>query len=274
MTLTFIPPQLPTLMEKPPEGSEWIHEIKYDGYRTQLIIEDGSARIFTRNGHDWTARYPAIEDAAAKLGVQKGILDGEAVILVNGKPDYHALRRAAATKRSNTISLVAFDILHIDGHDLRQMPLEDRRHLLADLVGLEPGTISFSQGVVSSGASFYQAVDKLGLEGMVSKRADSRYVSGRSTSWLKIKCYDEAFLQVMGLVRKPGQATQAILADHEHRYVGKAAVTLNNKMRERLWERVKDHRLGNFKPGRSQPDHGNDGAARQCVCSEELRAYG
>jgi ATP-dependent DNA ligase len=134
---------------------------------------------------------------------------------------------------------VAFDLLHLDGHDIRQMPLEDRRHLLSDLVGLEPGTISFSQGIVSSGADFYRAVDKLGLEGMVSKRADSRYCSGRSTAWLKIKCYEEAMLQVMGVVRKPGQATQAILADHEHRYVGKAAVTLNNQMRERLWERVK-----------------------------------
>jgi len=184
MSLSFIPPQLPTLVETPPEGAEWVHEIKYDGYRTQQIIEDGTVRLLTRNGHEWTARYPAIAAAATRLGVENAMIDGEAVILVDGRPDYHALRRAAATKRSDVMSLVAFDLLHLNGHDLRNMPLEDRRHLLADLVGLDPGAIFFSQGVVSPGADFYQAVEKLELEGMVSKRADSRYLSGAAAAAL------------------------------------------------------------------------------------------
>lgn len=237
--LEFIPPQLPSLVAKPPEGAEWIHEIKYDGYRTQLIVQEGACRAFTRNGHDWSRKYRRICAEALQLGADDAILDGEVIILgETGHPDFKALRHAIVAAQESLV-FVAFDLLHLNGHDLRRMHLEDRRAILADLVP-EAGAIQFSHPYDGDdAAAFFRQVDRAGLEGMVSKRADSQYRSGRSTDWLKIKCYDEADMEVMGLVRRPGQATQAILADAEHRYVGKAAVTLVNAQRERLWERIK-----------------------------------
>lgn len=236
--LEFIPPQLPSLVAKPPEGADWIHEIKYDGYRTQLIVQNGTCRAYTRNGHDWSAKYKRICSAALDLGASTAILDGETIILgETGHPDFKALRHAIVAHQERLV-FVAFDLLYLNGHDLRRMHLIERRELLEDLVSDE-GAIQFSHSHEGNAAAFFAQVDRMGLEGMVSKRAASTYVSGRSTAWLKAKCFDEAELEVMGVVRRPGQATQAILADREHRYVGKAAVTLVNAQRERLWQRIK-----------------------------------
>ncbi|MBP0439123.1 RNA ligase family protein [Tianweitania sediminis] len=237
--LEFIPPMLPTLAARPPEGGEWIHEIKYDGYRTQIAIGNGECHAFTRNGYDWSLKYRNICARALELGVQSAILDGEVIILgTEGHPDFKALRSAITTAQERLV-FVAFDLLHLDGHDLRRMHLVERRALLEDLVP-EDGPIQFSASHEGDAGAFFREVDRAGLEGMVSKRADGRYLSGRVADWLKIKCFTEDDLQVLGVVGRPGQATQAILADGEGRYVGKAAVTLVSAQRERLWARVKE----------------------------------
>jgi ATP-dependent DNA ligase len=125
--LRFIPPQLATSVDQPPEGSDWIHEIKHDGYRCQVLLERGQVRVFTRNGHDWTDRYPSIVLAAANLRCKSAIIDGEAIVQNGeGASDFEALS-VAMRWRPNSIILYAFDIMHLNGRDLRRLPLSERR---------------------------------------------------------------------------------------------------------------------------------------------------
>jgi bifunctional non-homologous end joining protein LigD len=133
--LRFIEPQLPSLVDQPPEGNHWIHEVKHDGYRCIVIVERGGARVFTRNGFDWSERYPSIVRAASKLRCKSAILDGEAIVQDgNGLSDFEALR-SAMRWQPHTIILYAFDLLHLDGRDLRQQTLTERRAKLKALIG-------------------------------------------------------------------------------------------------------------------------------------------
>ncbi|WP_457939318.1 ATP-dependent DNA ligase [Mesorhizobium sp. 10J20-29] len=240
--LNFIAPMMPTLVDEPPEAGDWIHEVKYDGYRTQIIVENGTARAFTRNGYDWSLKYPYIVRQAAMLRCVSAIIDGE-VILPNhaGASDFHGLR-SAIKARPESLAFVAFDLLHLDGADLRYRPLIERRESLARLVEPANGYIQFSHHVSGGGAAFYRAIDSLHLEGMVSKRPDSQYRSGRSRNWFKVKCYTETDYEIAGVLRQRGSAPLAIMTtlDGNPTYVGSAIVALNSKMREQLWKRVKE----------------------------------
>jgi len=132
--LSFIPPLMPTLVDKPPEGDGWIHEVKFDGYRSQIVIDEEDVRIFTRRGLDWTSKYRDLVKAAGELGVQSAIIDGEIVVLNDkGMSGFGELRRAV-TQRQHDLYFVAFDLLHLNGHDLRDMPLIDRREVLQALI--------------------------------------------------------------------------------------------------------------------------------------------
>jgi bifunctional non-homologous end joining protein LigD len=125
--LRFIEPQLPSLVDQPPEGKHWIHEVKHDGYRCQVLVERGKARVLTRNGYDWSDRYPSVVRAAAKLNCRLAILDGEVVVQDgNGASDFEALG-LALRQRSHNIILYGFDLLHLNGKDLRQQTLIERR---------------------------------------------------------------------------------------------------------------------------------------------------
>src|SRR5262245_26101809 len=125
--LRFIEPQLAYLVEQPPEGMQWIHEIKYDGYRCQVLLERGHARVLTRNGYDWSDRYPSIIRAASALRCESAIIDGEAIVQDgNGASDFDSLN-SAMRWRPQSIILYAFDLMHLDGTDLRQRALSDRR---------------------------------------------------------------------------------------------------------------------------------------------------
>jgi len=235
--LAFVPPMLPTLVEEPPEGQNWIHEIKYDGWRTQVVVDHGEARVFTRNGLDWTPKFAPVAAAALELGHDTLIVDGEMIVDgADGKPDYQGLRRVVKT-RPDLMRFVAFDLLHMDGHDVTSMALKERRDLLEDLVTPGRDPIRFSEGFAGAGADFSKAVDGLGLEGMVSKRADAPYASGRTRSWLKIKCYAEATYDIVGVQREVGRPAMVLMAD-KGRYMGDAFVTLPHGIRERLWKRV------------------------------------
>ncbi|ESY03113.1 ATP-dependent DNA ligase [Mesorhizobium sp. LNJC399B00] len=238
MRLKFIPPLMPTLMEKPPEGDAWIHEIKFDGYRSQIIIDEGGIRIFTRRGLDWTSKYRDLVKAAEGLRVESAILDGE-VIVTNeaGLSDFRALR-SAITRRQHDLYFVAFDLLHLNGQDLRDMPLQDRREILEAMIPAG-GRIQFSQALPGDAKAIFKLVDDAGLEGMVSKRKDSVYRSGDSTGWLKIKAYAVDEFDLIGVEREQGKAAFALMAERgTGRYVGAAFINANRAMRERLWERV------------------------------------
>ncbi len=242
MRLKFIDPLLPTLVDKPPEGDDWIHEVKFDGYRSQIIIDEEGTRVFTRRGLDWTAKYRDIAKAAGELDeVQSAIIDGEIFVLNDaGRSDFAALRKAI-TQRQHDLYFIAFDLLSLNGHDLRDMPLEDRRGILAAMIP-EGRRIQFSQSLPGDAAAIFHLVDQAGLEGMVSKRRDSVYRSGQSSNWLKAKCYTIGEYDLLGVEREPGQPAFALMAERgTGRYVGSAFINSSREIRDRLWKRVQEH---------------------------------
>jgi DNA ligase D-like protein (predicted ligase) len=242
--LGFVEPQLLTPIEQPPQGSNWIHEVKHDGYRTLLVIEGGKAHAYTRNGFDWTERYPGIVSEAGTLPCRAAILDGEIIVQdERGVSDFEALR-SAIRWLPHTLRFYAFDILHLNGEDLRDQPLLDRRSKLKGLLGRDrTSPIQFSDEFTGDSAAFFRACAKHGLEGVVSKLASSRYRSGRSKTWLKSKCFTESDLVIIGTDRdrKTG-ALRALLASakgHNLTYVGAAFIALRGDEWDTLGERLK-----------------------------------
>ncbi|MER9248587.1 ATP-dependent DNA ligase [Mesorhizobium sp. M0590] len=232
---------MPTLVAKPPQGVGWSHEVKFDGYRSQIIIDAGRARIFTRHGLDWTSKYRDLAAAAKETDVQSAIIDGEIIVLNDkGLSDFAELRKAI-TRRQHDLYFVAFDLLHLNGHDLRDMALEERREILAGVIEAG-GRIQFSEALPGEANAIYHLVDKAGLEGMVSKRIESKYVSGPTNNWLKTKCYTTGEYELLGVERERGKPAFALMAEPGTRkYVGSAFVSVNREMRERLWKRVQEH---------------------------------
>ena len=200
--LKFIEPQLASPVDQPPEGKNWIHEIKYDGYRTQLLLEPGQARVFTRNGFDWSDRYPSIIRAASHLPCHSAIIDGEAILPKgDGASDFEAFQ-SAIHDNPHSIILYAFDLMHVDGTDLRRESLAVRRSILKALIGTdEESSIQFSQEFVGEGAVLFKACAEHGLEGIMSKQALAPYRSGRTKTWLKCKCFTESSFVVVGTDR-------------------------------------------------------------------------
>jgi bifunctional non-homologous end joining protein LigD len=185
----FVEPCIPTLAAKPPFGPDWVHEIKHDGYRL-IVRRDGAAvRLFTRRGHDWTERYPAIAAAAANLRAKSFTLDGEAVVAgADGVAVFDALHRRH--RATDAMLLYAFDLLELDGNDLRSQPLGERKAKLAKLLARAPVGIVFNEHTDEDGAVVFRHACKMGLEGIVSKRLAAPYCSGPSRDWLKVKNAD------------------------------------------------------------------------------------
>ncbi|TIV91051.1 MAG: DNA ligase, partial [Mesorhizobium sp.] len=170
--LSFVRPLEPIQVETPPVSDDWLHEIKYDGFRTQIIRDWAGVRAFSRNGHDWSQRYWPIVAAAEKLCADSFILDGEVIAPEpDGRPNFHEIH-SRMTWNAEQLAFVAFDILHLDGQDLRDRSLIDRKAILWDRIKPAKGIIQYSDHVEGSGAAFFEAVDKMGLEGMVSKRRE------------------------------------------------------------------------------------------------------
>jgi bifunctional non-homologous end joining protein LigD len=190
MSLEFIKPQLATSVDQPPPRAGWIHEVKHDGYRSLLVIERRKARAYTRNGFDWSERYPGITKAAAELGCRSAIIDGEVIVQnEQGVSDFEALNSAIRWHPQSLI-LCVFDLLQLNGKDLRDQPLLERRAKLKELVPSEHPFL-FSEEFTGDAAAFFRACADHQLEGMVSKLASSKYRSGRSKTWLKTKCFTE-----------------------------------------------------------------------------------
>ncbi len=199
-----VEPALAQLKAHPPQGDQWSWELKWDGYRLAIHIEPTGVRILTRGGHDWTHRFPAIEQAARALGPATMIIDGEAVVLDDeGRPDFGLLQKSlgasgkTAGNRASDAILYAFDLIYLDAHDLRNVEYRSRRHLLEDTLKGHDGAIRLSETIDANPAILLEHVGSLGLEGIVGKQLDQPYRSGRTGDWVKIKCVkSEAFMVV------------------------------------------------------------------------------
>jgi bifunctional non-homologous end joining protein LigD len=199
----FISPQLASLAKSPPAGERWVHEIKLDGYRIQARI-DGKKRavhLTTRNGLDWTHRMKPVADAVLHLPVKSALIDGEVVVLTaNGASSFAELQAAFQEGAKAKLTYFAFDLLHLDGHNLRGMPLLERKKILEHMLAGsgDPGTIRLSEHIQGEGKQIFAKACDLGTEGIISKIADGKYSPGRGGSWLKIKCYREQELVIGG----------------------------------------------------------------------------
>jgi bifunctional non-homologous end joining protein LigD len=178
--------QLCTLVDDVPTGNGWIHEVKYDGYRALIAIGGGSAKVFTRNGHDWTDKFPRIADYAAALPASNALIDGEMVAFKHGKPDFSTLKDAISS--NGEMTLFAFDLLSLEGEDLTELPNVQRKERLRPLLeGADPH-LQYAEHVTGAGEKLFEAMCREGYEGIVSKRADAPYRATRTKSWLKVKC--------------------------------------------------------------------------------------
>jgi bifunctional non-homologous end joining protein LigD len=184
----FRPPQLATLATTPPSGSEWLHEIKFDGYRVLAAMAGGSARLYTRTGLDWTGQFRGVAEAVAQLPARGALIDGEVVALdENGRSDFGRLQRAL-DGGGETLRYYAFDLLELDGEDLSGLPLIERKRRLGALLSDAPDVILYSDHIIGDGREILEQTCRMGLEGIVSKRADKPYVSRRTPRWIKSKC--------------------------------------------------------------------------------------
>jgi bifunctional non-homologous end joining protein LigD len=208
----FVEPELATLVDAAPEGKDWLHEIKLDGYRMLARLEQGTARLLTRRGNDWTERVPTVARALAALPLEQALIDGELVVLdQRGISDFQALQNALNAGGDAVCTYCAFDLLHLDGFDLARAPLLERRQLLADLLaraGISQARLRLSGHVLGSGPDFLQRACELGLEGIVSKRASAPYRSGRGRDWLKSKCLQRQELVVGGFSNPSGSRSR------------------------------------------------------------------
>ncbi|TCR68228.1 bifunctional non-homologous end joining protein LigD [Bosea sp. BK604] len=199
-----VEPCLALLVGKPPEGDDWLFEVKWDGYRLAIHIEPArKVRILTRGGHDWTHRFPTIAAAAAELDVQTAIIDGEAVVLdQKGASNFAALQKAlggrGGKRHAEEAILFAFDLLYFNGHDLRGLSLEERREMLVQAHEGAPPGIRISEEIDAPGAALLRQACAMGLEGVIGKRRDSRYRSGRGGEWIKAKCIQSETFLIVG----------------------------------------------------------------------------
>jgi bifunctional non-homologous end joining protein LigD len=192
----FIEPALATSVEKVPSGDRWIHEIKFDGYRVQVHLRDAAVKVFTRRGNDWTNRFKKIAADAWHINAGSAIVDGEVVVpAADGTTDFSVLQNELKGK-STKIVMVAFDLLYLNGYDLRKLPLVERKAVLKKLIA--DTDLQFSESFEVDGREMYKHACKTGLEGVVSKVRDSRYHSGRTNDWAKVTCRQRETLAIAG----------------------------------------------------------------------------
>lgn len=186
----LVAPQLATLVKEPPPGDEWFHELKFDGYRMLCHLHRGKARFWSRNGKDWTEKFPNLAQAVKQFPATTAILDGEVVVVDSaGRSSFQKLQQAMG---SGTTAFVfeIFDLIYLEGYSLLRTPLRERKRVLEQLLVATKakGALSYSDHVEGNGAQFFEQACKHGIEGIVSKLADSPYESTRNRNWLKTKC--------------------------------------------------------------------------------------
>ncbi|MCJ8521470.1 bifunctional non-homologous end joining protein LigD [Pseudorhizobium tarimense] len=244
----FIPPQLCETLERPPSADGWIHEIKFDGYRIQMRIENGEVTLKTRKGLDWTANYPAIASTGAAL--PDAIIDGEICALdENGAPDFAALQAALSESKTDALVYFAFDLLFEGNEDLRQLPLTERKERLQKLfddTGEDP-RLRFVEHFETGGDAVLKSACKLSLEGIVSKQADAAYQSGRTETWVKSKCR-AGHEVVIGAYAKTNGKFRSLLVgvfrDDHFVYVGRVGTGYGAKTVDAILPRLREIEAG------------------------------
>lgn len=240
-------PQLATLVDSVPDG-DWRYEIKFDGYRILARIDAGRVQLFTRNGHDWTAKMPQQAAALAGLGLQSAWLDGEVVVPnEDGTPDFQALQNAFEAGRSGAIVYYLFDVPYLNGMDLRGVPLEQRRGALRELLTrADSDLLRFSEDFTEQPESILESACQMKLEGLIGKRAGSSYVGKRSSSWVKIKCSNRQEFIIIGYTAPKGARTgfgALLLGLHDDsgklRYAGKVGTGFNQATLASLHRQLK-----------------------------------
>ncbi|HYU31595.1 MAG TPA: DNA ligase D [Thermoanaerobaculia bacterium] len=242
-----IEPQLATLVDEPPQGAEWVHEMKFDGYRVLCEMRDGKVHIRTRHGKDWTARFSPVAEAVAQLPVRSALLDGEVAVLEpDGTTSFQALQNALTGDREHDLVYFAFDLLYLDGYDLRGATLLDRKAALAGVLsGNASPTIRFSDHVEGSGEAFFRQACSHSLEGIVCKRGDLPYRSGRTKEWLKVKCLKRQEFVIVGFTDPEGSRTgfgALLLGVHDDQgelvFAGKVGTGFNDQLLRDLCKRL------------------------------------
>lgn len=257
-------PQLATLVDSAPAG-DWRYEIKFDGYRILARIEHGKAQLFTRNGHDWTARMPQQAKALEALGLQHAWLDGE-VIVANeqGVPDFQALQNAFDAERSGEMVYYLFDVPHLNGMDLTSVPLEQRRAALAEVVKRAPSQwLRYSDDFAEDAEHLLGSACQMHMEGLIGKRAGSLYHGTRSTDWIKLKCQHQQEFVVVGYTDPQGSRSgfgALLLGLHaagsgELRYAGKVGTGFNAQTLKTLLAQLKPLEVSQ-RPALANAPHG------------------
>jgi bifunctional non-homologous end joining protein LigD len=244
----FVAPCLATLADKAPQSDNWIHEIKFDGYRLQARLDNGKVKLLTRRGLDWTAKFPAIAEAVATLPATAALLDGE--LVVEGDDDvssFSLLQQDLKDGRHDRMVLYAFDLLHLDGNDLKPQPLHARKQALARLLSKarKHGPLRLSESLTEPGPTLLKHACRMGLEGIVSKLADAAYHSGRGRDWIKTKCSDRQELVVAGFAPSSADAHAVgalVLGYYESgklRYAGRTGTGFSHASARELYRKLK-----------------------------------
>jgi bifunctional non-homologous end joining protein LigD len=245
-----IEPQLATLVDEAPRGEEWLHELKFDGYRVLCEVSNGKVHIWTRSGKDWTDRFTPVAEAVAQLPVRSALLDGEVAVLApDGTTSFQALQNALTESRGHDLAYFAFDLLHLDGYDLRGSTLLDRKEALAGVLSGNTSpmsqTLRFSDHVQGAGDAFYSQACRLSLEGIISKRGDAPYRSGRGKDWLKVKCLKRQEFVIVGFTDPEGSRTgfgALLLGVHDDQgklvFAGKVGTGFNDQLLRDLRKRL------------------------------------
>jgi len=237
----FRPVQLAGLVDHVPPGDRWLHELKYDGYRTLIAIGGGEGRAFTRSGLDWSDRFAHLITEAAQLDVESALIDGEAVVtLADGRTSFQALQ-AALKDNPGTIDYFAFDLLELNGEDLTGLPLVERKEKLAGILANRVSRLRYSDHIIGNGEKLLTSFCDAGLEGVISKRTDARYRGSRSGSWVKTKCIRRQEFVIVGWTPSDKQRgfRSLLLGVNENgklRYAGKVGTGFTGDEIERLME--------------------------------------
>ncbi|MCC6780671.1 MAG: DNA ligase D [Hyphomicrobiales bacterium] len=242
----FVPPALAAGRGKAPSGKEWVHEVKFDGYRIQARLDHGSVRLLTRKGLSWAERFPNVAAAVAVLPAETALLDGEIVIEdARGISTFSGLQAALEAGERERFIYYVFDLLHLDGRDLTGLPLLERKEVLAQLIGRgQQGTIRFSEHFTDDGPTVLRHAGQMSLEGIVSKRRDARYASGRSDAFVKVKCVAVQEVVIIGYAPSTvasgavGSLIAGYYDDGRLVYAGRVGTGYTQDLARRLWRRL------------------------------------
>ncbi len=238
-------PQLAKLGESPPQGEQWLHEFKWDGYRILATIADGKVRLWSRNALEWTGKIPDIRAALEALGLESGALDGELIAGTGTTADFNLLQSTLSGEREGGLALALFDLLHVDGVEVAGAPLTERKALLQQILQGAPAQLAFSSHIEGNGDAAYQLAGERHFEGIISKRADRAYHGGRSDDWRKTKQIASNEFAVVGYTAPKGSRTgfgSLLLAtpdpQHGWLYVGRVGTGFNDDLMRQVSKKL------------------------------------